>query len=44
MEENTPLQPAENEQLQNQAAEVPVEETPVEAADEASAADGAEHL
>ena len=31
MEENTPLQPAENEQLQNQAAEVPVEETPVEA-------------
>ncbi len=31
MEEDTPLQPAENEQLQNQAAEVPVEETPVEA-------------
>ena len=31
MEENTLLQPAENEQLQNQAAEVPAEETPVEA-------------
>lgn len=31
MEENTPMQPTENEELQNQATEAPVEENPVEA-------------
>ncbi|MBQ8703880.1 MAG: DUF349 domain-containing protein [Bacteroidales bacterium] len=31
MEENTPMQPTENEELQNQAAEAPVVENPVEA-------------
>ena len=34
MEENTPMQPTENEELQNQAAEAPVEETVVEATTE----------
>ena len=34
MEEITPLQPAENEELQNKAEETPVEETPVEATTE----------